>query len=176
MYIINVLGIPTDPQRVAEDFEPADLGLTDDLEIQGKIWWQAEIYRLGEKIYIRGTVSADVRQICARCLKEMTLGLQAPVQLAAIPAQIEAPAETEGSTENEDGSVISYSHEQLDLAPELRSALILALPMKPLCREDCPGLCPWCGARLADGPHDCRKPPQAGPFSVLAAWPKNRSR
>ena len=40
----------------------------------------------------------------------------------------------------------------LDLEPPLRDAVVLALPFQPLCREDCPGLCPDCGARLADEP------------------------
>ena len=40
----------------------------------------------------------------------------------------------------------------LDLEPVLRDAVVLALPLQPLCRDDCPGLCPECGARLADDP------------------------
>jgi uncharacterized protein len=40
----------------------------------------------------------------------------------------------------------------LDLEPLLRDAVVLALPFQPLCREDCPGLCIECGARLADDP------------------------
>jgi uncharacterized protein len=40
----------------------------------------------------------------------------------------------------------------LDIEPALRDAVVLALPLQPLCRDDCPGLCPQCGARLADDP------------------------
>jgi uncharacterized protein len=40
----------------------------------------------------------------------------------------------------------------LDLEPALRDSVVLALPLQPLCRDDCPGLCPTCGARLADDP------------------------
>jgi uncharacterized protein len=40
----------------------------------------------------------------------------------------------------------------LDLEPVLRDAVVLALPLQPVCREDCPGLCSECGARLADDP------------------------
>ena len=39
-----------------------------------------------------------------------------------------------------------------DLEPVLRDAVVLSLPMQPVCREDCPGLCSQCGARLADDP------------------------
>ena len=40
----------------------------------------------------------------------------------------------------------------VDLEPTIRDAVVLALPQAPLCRDDCPGLCPQCGARLADDP------------------------
>jgi uncharacterized protein len=40
--------------------------------------------------------------------------------------------------------------EMIDLEPLLRDAVVLALPLAPVCRDDCPGLCPDCGARLAD--------------------------
>ena len=40
----------------------------------------------------------------------------------------------------------------VDLEPLLRDAVVLALPFQPLCRDDCPGLCTECGARLADDP------------------------
>jgi uncharacterized protein len=51
--------------------------------------------------------------------------------------------------------------ELLDLEPVLRDAVVLALPLQPVCREDCPGLCPKCGARLAEDPehhHDVVDP------------------
>jgi uncharacterized protein len=52
----------------------------------------------------------------------------------------------------EDDEVSKLEGDLLDLEPLLRDAVVLALPFQPLCRDDCPGLCTECGARLADDP------------------------
>jgi uncharacterized protein len=52
----------------------------------------------------------------------------------------------------EDDEVSMLEGDLLDLEPLLRDAVVLALPFQPLCRDDCPGLCAECGARLADDP------------------------
>ena len=60
----------------------------------------------------------------------------------------------------------------LDLEPVLRDAVVLALPFQPLCRPDCLGLCPECGARLADDPdhtHDAPIDPRWAQLQQLAA-------
>jgi uncharacterized protein len=57
----------------------------------------------------------------------------------------------------------------LDLEPLLRDAVVLALPFQPLCTEDCPGLCPECGARLADDPDPAPEEPVDPRWAGLAA-------
>ena len=60
---------------------------------------------------------------------------------------------TESDTaDDEDDDVSRLEGDLLDLEPLLRDAVVLALPFQPLCRDDCPGLCTECGARLADDP------------------------
>ncbi len=56
------------------------------------------------------------------------------------------------SHSEEDDEVSKLEDDLLDLEPLLRDAVVLALPFQPLCQDDCPGLCPECGARLADDP------------------------
>ena len=58
---------------------------------------------------------------------------------------------------------------QIDLTGPAREALLLEMPMRLLCRKDCPGLCPVCGANLNATPCDCRKAaPKANPFAALS--------
>jgi len=57
--------------------------------------------------------------------------------------------------------------EHLDLEPLARDCLLLALPLAPLCREDCPGLCPDCGADLAEEPCRCRVGPRDPRWAAL---------
>jgi uncharacterized protein len=54
-----------------------------------------------------------------------------------------------------DDYMMFHDGRRLDLRETVREALLLEVPITPLCREDCPGLCPKCGAELSQGPHDC---------------------
>ncbi|MGH1562525.1 YceD family protein [Mumia sp. DW29H23] len=94
-----------------------------------------------EGILVTGTASVHTSGECVRCLKdidgEMTVDLQ---ELYVY------------DDEEEDDDTARLEGDLLDLEPVLRDAVVLALPHNPLCVPDCPGLCPECGARLADDP------------------------
>jgi uncharacterized protein len=86
----------------------------------------------------------------------------------ALPvAQLEAHSAEERVLEENDPATIFYTGDILDLLPEIQGTLMLAVPMKPLCREDCPGLCPQCGQSLSEGLCACTRENGDGPFSVL---------
>ena len=64
------------------------------------------------------------------------------------------------AADDEDDETSRLQGDLLDLEPVLRDAVVLALPFQPLCREDCPGLCAECGARLADDPEHHHEEPE----------------
>ena len=98
-----------------------------------------------EGVLVSGTVTALAVGQCVRCLDDVRQTVTVDVQqLYAYPGQLAADAEDEEIDEL-DGDLI-------DIEPVLRDAVVLALPFQPVCREDCPGLCSECGARLADDP------------------------
>jgi uncharacterized protein len=94
-----------------------------------------------EGVLVSGTASVTVTGECARCLDPVEWDETMPVTELFLhepgPAEEELPVL--------DGDL-------LDLRQVLRDAVVLALPLAPLCRPDCPGLCVVCGARLADDP------------------------
>lgn len=104
-------------------------------------------------IEVSGTVSAPWTGECRRCLQ--------PVQglLVAEVREIYRPRPA-GERPDQDEETYPLSGELLDLRLLVRDAALLALPIAPLCREDCAGLCPTCGADLNDGP--CACPPPSG--------------
>jgi uncharacterized protein len=104
---------------------------------------------VNEGVVATGTVTAPWEGLCRRCLEPVTGTLQAEV-LEVFEAE-----PTEGETQLLDG-------DRIDLEPVAREAVLLGLPMAPLCAEDCRGLCPTCGADLRDGDCDCA-PPAADP-------------
>ena len=99
-----------------------------------------------EGILVTGSVAAPMALECARCLESFSAPLEVQVcELYAGPGH-EDPLE-EDAYEVEDGVI--------DLKPMLRDALTLELPLHPLCRPDCQGYCPRCGADLNAGPCSC---------------------
>ncbi|MCK7627072.1 YceD family protein [Streptomyces sp. RS10V-4] len=102
-------------------------------------------------VLVTGTARAAVKGECVRCLEPLERELEADFQeMFAYP---DADARTESGDDAEDEEDTLYIEDDLiDLEPVLRDAVVLALPLQPVCREDCPGLCSECGARLADDP------------------------
>ncbi|GLY16153.1 hypothetical protein Kisp01_31680 [Kineosporia sp. NBRC 101677] len=98
-----------------------------------------------EGVLVSGTVSATAVGECIRCLDEVRLELEVRIgELYSYPENRVAEDQDEDRQELED--------EMIDLEPGLRDAVVSELPFQPVCREDCPGLCSECGARLADDP------------------------
>ncbi len=99
-----------------------------------------------EGVLVTGTVSAPVTGECARCLGPVTDEVVADVQeLFAYPDSLTEETTSEDEVSRLDG-------DYLDLEPVARDAVVLALPLIPLCREDCLGLCATCGERLDELP------------------------
>ena len=98
-----------------------------------------------EGVLVTGPVAGDVRCSCARCLTEFQAAVEVDVcELFAGPGHLQ-----------EEEDVYRVSGEEIDLEPMLRDELTLALPLNPLCRDDCKGMCARCGRELNDGACDC---------------------
>lgn len=95
-----------------------------------------------EGVLVSGTARARTVGECARCLADLADDLEVDLQELYAYPESEAGVDEMGRVEDQ----------AVDLEPLLRDALVLAMPFRPLCAEDCPGLCPTCGVRLAEDP------------------------
>lgn len=134
--------------------EELDLKL-DSGALDGEVEVRGVIARFSSHIAMNATLAFRVEFECARCLKSFVRDYRIP--LRSRYQQVEALRP--GWEVDPDVRFISYSARELDLLPEIRETILFTLPLVPLCREDCPGLCPRCGADLSLGPCGC---PQAG--------------
>jgi uncharacterized protein len=101
-----------------------------------------------EGVYVSGTVSATLTGECSRCLDELTDEVAVEIgELFAYPDSV-----TDETTESDELPRVVDDH--IDVEQTVRDAVVLALPLAPLCRPDCPGLCPECGEKRADLPPD----------------------
>jgi len=101
---------------------------------------------VGDGVLVTATASAELDAQCSRCLTQFTLPVEADIQeLFVYP---------EHGREYEEEDVTPIHEEAVDLTEAIHDAIILELPLIPLCSEDCLGLCPTCGADLnADPDH-----------------------
>ena len=119
---------------------------------------------VSEGVLVTGSAVAPLTGECARCLDPLTSTIE--VSFQELYRYLPDPDEDENDAEERflDGDF-------LDLEPAFRDAVVLALPLSPLCRDDCPGLCAECGAKLAEaGPdhgHGDKVDPRWGALAKL---------
>lgn len=105
------------------------------------------------RVLVHGELSVAGPAVCDRCLREFTREYQAPVEIMIVRTTAPAP-------EEEDESMILHQvRGQVDLTEPLRESAVLHLPQKSVCREDCRGICPVCGADRNETPCDCAAEP-----------------
>jgi uncharacterized protein len=105
----------------------------------------ARLESVQDGVLVTATVRAPLAGECARCLDPLDQVVDVDVQELFVYDTSELDAV-------DDEEVPVLEGDLLDLEPAVRDAVVLTLPVAPLCREDCPGLCSECGARLADEP------------------------
>lgn len=120
----------------------------------------------GLGIQVRGGLKTQVEMECDRCVTPVKYPVERefdlyyrPVSTIAHEEEIEIP--------RDELDVGFYSGEGIEVADLVREQVILALPMKVVCRPDCRGLCPVCGANLNVNACHCQQPPGESPFASL---------
>jgi uncharacterized protein len=126
---------------------PADLGIEVLSVPEGSpVEFDLRLEAVMEGVLVTGTAHADLQGECARCLAEIHDDIVADFQ------ELFVYEESDTATHGGEDDVSRLEGDLLDLEPLLRDSVVLTLPFQPLCRDDCPGLCVECGARLADDP------------------------
>jgi uncharacterized protein len=107
---------------------------------------EVQLEGVTEGVLVTASVTAPLVGECARCLEPFRSSTRVQFQeLFVAPGEAEEPDDADSlDSYRLDGSGL------LDLEPALRDAIVLELPLSPLCEDDCAGLCPECGVRLAD--------------------------
>ncbi len=115
-----------------------------------------KLIRTNRGILVQGTLHGQVPVECSRCLKVFDYPLSISLEEEYFPV-IDVNSGTALEIPDEPGSFTIDEHHILDLTEAIRQNALLAIPMKPLCREDCEGLCQTCGKDLNQGQCDCSK-------------------
>jgi uncharacterized protein len=139
----------------ARTFTPEEVaGDGDAYRIVAPVDLAFEIHKDKDKFRLVGTVTTELELACSRCLEPFRLPVAAPFDLRYLPASA-ASTDAEREVDDEDLETSYYENDAIDLNELLREQFYLALPMKPLCVDDCRGLCAQCGTNLNTGSCDC---------------------
>lgn len=154
----NKITVPTELFAVAESSSYAgelDLG---ELEVGPDVYrfakplrWNATVSNTGDALLVAGSIVGQGTTSCGRCLEDVPVDIEGVVQGYYL---LHEPEEGELDDEEDDFEVLGEDN-VIDMEPLLVSAVIVDLPLMPLCREDCAGICPDCGANLNSESCDC---------------------
>jgi uncharacterized protein len=125
-----------------------------------------DLHRTGHEVLARGVLEGELTVVCSRCAGVATVPVASPLEVVFLPRGAEELAAV-GEETLDEPDVVHYDEDLIDLAQTLREELLLALPLAPLCRETCKGLCARCGKDLNEGPCDCPDEPRDDRWSTL---------
>lgn len=137
-------------QKTSSEFVKA---YPDVLDVEGPIQINLTVINTGDGFLVTGKLKLKAKLRCSRCLRPFT-------------AELEAEVEEKFSTERNNDVAEEFDWDaepeldghELDLSDLVRESILVSIPMQTICREDCPGLCPTCGADLASGGCECVSP------------------
>jgi uncharacterized protein len=131
---------PFDRAYAAETFSPED-----DYVVSEPVRLVMTIHKDDAKVRLEGTVTTHLELTCSRCAEPFRVPVDAAFALRYLP---QALAGDRDEDPTDDPSTAFYTDDQIDLGQIVREQCYLAIPMKPLCRPDCQGLCATCGTNL----------------------------
>jgi uncharacterized protein len=133
------------------DARPGDAGIT----LTGRL------EPTGDDSYLlRGDIKGSLVTPCGRCLEPALVPIDVPVTVSYVERDDRADDEdddADAAGEGDGGDVLSFTGGEIDLGPELRDETLLAVPMGPLCRPDCKGICSICGGNRNAAACDCEE-------------------
>jgi Predicted metal-binding, possibly nucleic acid-binding protein len=154
----NVSGLLGETSGAVRDFAVRGVEVDggEDFTLAATIDGRVHLGRTNRGLLVDADFTTTLATQCARCLRNITVPLSFEIHDEALPAiDFHTGRALAISPEDEETGVITLTdHHELDLEQPIREAILLALPIAPLDREDCPGLCIVCGLRLDEGVHD----------------------
>lgn len=134
---IAIKKIPPEGLKLQESLAYQDLDLdTDNINFISPLEIEAFVVKIKNAVSVELEVRSKFHTYCSRCLKDLEIDLSKHLKF---------------------NYMLDKNQEFLNIDEDIREALILDYPVKPLCKPECLGLCPYCGKNLNEGPCNCKK-------------------
>ena len=168
--LLDVDGIRGRHKRIDRTEPPSAFEPEDGFRIAAPVELGFDLDKDQARIRLAGRLRTTLELDCSRCLEGFAVPIDAPFDVQYQPSTA-IPAEADREVGEDDLETAFYRDGIIDLRELVREQLYLQLPMKPLCRESCAGLCPVCGTNLNTGSCECSpewEDPRLAPLKALA--------
>lgn len=156
---ISVFGASYSGDRFSLTYDARQLELqSDDYRFDGDIQLDYSVSNTEDNATVMGTVCAPVILSCSRCLEDCRMEISADITLCIkrLNKGEQPPVDVVDDERDTEGFIYaSHDENDIDISGYLHDALVLGLPLKPLCSEECRGLCQICGHNLNKGDCGC---------------------
>jgi uncharacterized protein len=157
--IISLVRMPADGLRFQHQYKAGELDAAErDFELKILPLVAGKIERAGADLRVRGEIKSGIAARCDRCLNEVAIASEIPFDLFYTPVEAGAGRAGEVELHDRDLDFATYKNDEIELDDLVLEQIELSLPSRVLCREDCRGLCPQCGADLNREECRCAKP------------------
>lgn len=163
-------GLSLDFEELPEAFAGLmEIVAAGDCEFIAPLKTRLRAVHIRDMIEVEGQVETVIRLSCSRCLESYDTSLEAPFALTYTRELPEIGSESDEEVEisAEEMGLILFEGEEIDLREAVREQILMALPLRPLCRDECRGLCLQCGANLNEGGCGCGQPDFNIKFAAL---------
>ncbi|HEX2965280.1 MAG TPA: DUF177 domain-containing protein [Syntrophorhabdaceae bacterium] len=116
-----------------------------DFHLATPVEYELLVRKFDTLLTISGSVGFGAAFTCGRCLDEFKRTINLSMNIRVTPKQQDAPQSSEAELKDEDIDVYHYEGDEIDIDPFIYEEVLLNMPFRPLCREDCKGLCGVCG-------------------------------
>jgi uncharacterized protein len=170
---IEVENLKEKPEVFSHSYAPGEVEIEDE---GARLVSAAEVSgsasKRGEEVRLRGSIKTEVELLCDRCLAPRRAPLEVEFDTRFIPQERASGESDNVELLTEDLGLAAYEGDAVDLDELVREQILLALPLRNLCGEDCKGLCQKCGANLNAGQCSCEQKEIDPRWSALADWKK----
>ena len=149
--IVDIDRLPREGLKISKDFESLhDEIIEEDAVFLLPLHADITVKKVREEVYVKGKIQTLLSFVCSRCLVPFEFPVDSAFDLVYLPEELEMAKE---ELDSDDLNISFYYSRKIDLREVALEQLNLTFPVKPLCSEDCQGICPVCGKNINSG--DC---------------------
>jgi uncharacterized protein len=156
MLLLNLSKIRTAQERFQQVYAPDQFPREEEFRVVAPVSLAFDIFKDKQQFRLVGRVQTTLELPCGRCLEPYTTPVEQLFDLRYHPRALNT-AEGEVELQDDDLTTAFYDNDEIDLGHLMTEQFYLSLPMKPLCRSDCKGLCPVCGTNLNNETCTCKR-------------------